>query len=495
VREGFNDPDELIDGVTYVKAAEVIRMLRLVVGGDRFKAGKTLYFDRYRHGNATTDQFFRCFEETSGMSLDQFKRGWLYTIGYPAVTAVSRYDAADQKFHIHFRQDVREGLKPFHVPIELALVDEYGRDMAGTARVFQLKDFEAELVIENVESPPAFASMNRNASFYGTFRDDSATPESLRRQARLDPNPCSRLEAMRQLTDWERIKLLEQETEIVSPDWLLLYGEILEDRSLPSALKAYFLRIDEQPLNREYVTWVQELVSAKEKLMLTINRMYRDRLLEHFLALDTTRIPENASPRHGIEDRLLKQVLLDLITVDDSPDSHRLILDHFRTAVTANDRVAALLALNRSSSPARIPVMEEVYRRWVGHLSGYANYLRVVSSGTCDDVFERIEEEKRRPTFDVNIPTWSRALFLPMAANNKMIWTDRGIRWLEETIIELAPINATTTSRLLNTFQHVNRLKPELRQKVTASLRRIVDEVSEGVSPTIHGQAKAYLGG
>jgi aminopeptidase N len=117
-----------------------------------------------------------------------------------------------------------------------------------------------------------------------------------------------------------------------------------------------------------------------------------------------------------------------------------------------------------------------------------------VSSGTIEDVFDRIAEERSRPTFDVNIPTWSRALFLPMAANNKMVWTDRGIQWLVETIIELAPINATTTSRMLNTFQHVHRLKPELRDKVTTSLRRIVQEVSEAASPTIHGQARAYLG-
>ena len=48
VREGFNDPDELIDGVTYVKAAEVIRMLRLILGPEKFHAGKTLYFSRYQ---------------------------------------------------------------------------------------------------------------------------------------------------------------------------------------------------------------------------------------------------------------------------------------------------------------------------------------------------------------------------------------------------------------------------------------------------------------
>ena len=48
VREGFDDPDDLIDGVTYVKAAEVIRMLRLIVGAETFRAGKNLYFSRYR---------------------------------------------------------------------------------------------------------------------------------------------------------------------------------------------------------------------------------------------------------------------------------------------------------------------------------------------------------------------------------------------------------------------------------------------------------------
>ena len=40
VREGFDDPDDLIDGVTYVKAAEVIRMLLLTLGPEQFRAGK-----------------------------------------------------------------------------------------------------------------------------------------------------------------------------------------------------------------------------------------------------------------------------------------------------------------------------------------------------------------------------------------------------------------------------------------------------------------------
>ena len=166
---------------------------------------------------------------------------------------------------------------------------------------------------------------------------------------------------------------------------------------------------------------------------------------------------------------------------------------HFRAATTATDRVAALLALNRSSSPRRLKTLEDVYQEWHGHNSGYANYLRVVPSGTRPDVFEMIEAEKKRASFDITHPTWSRALILPMAINNKMVWTDRGITWVADTVIEFAPINGIMASRLLHAFQHCAKLKPDLQAKVRIALGRIVEEVPEKVSPTVHGQAQSYL--
>ncbi len=491
VREGFNDPDELIDGVTYVKAAEVIRMLRLVIGRESFQAGKSLYFSRYRFGNANTDQFFRCFEEVSGLSLEQFKREWLYRIGYPKVTANASYDSTKKEYRVRFRQEPVGGGDPFHIPVAVALVDSRGRDLEGSEQVFQLRQAEEELVVEGVAEPPAFASIGRDYSFYGTFRQEGMTPEMLAGQARLDPNAYNRVDAMRQLTDRQRIGLLLDPDRAVDEQWLALYGEFLSDPALPSALRAYFLRIDEQPMDRSYSTWYPELVVARERLMAAVNRRYRGELLVLFEGLDTYRSLE--SPKDGIEDRMLKQVLLDLIVFDDGEESRRLILAHFVAATTAADRVAALLALNRSSMPERRSILEKIHDAWHDHLSGYANYLRVISSGTCDDVFDMIREEKERPTFNITQPTWCRALFLPMAVNNKMVWTDRGIGWVADTVADLAPINATTASRLLNTFQHVKRLKPGLRETVATALQKIVQTVPPDVSPTVHGQAGAYL--
>jgi aminopeptidase N len=491
VRDGFDDPDDLIDGVTYVKAAEVIRMLRLIVGVETFRAGKNLYFSRYRDSNANTDQFFECFEEVSGRSLDLFKKSWLYRIGYPHVAATTHYDPARRKYHIDLRQESATTQPAFHLPLVVALVDGEGRFLRGTEQVFEFTQEASRLTFSNISEEPAFASLNRDYSFYGAFQQENASPETLASQVRLDANAFNRVEAMRRLTDRERINLLADPGYVIDPQWIRLYGEILADRSLPAALKAYFIRIEEQPLDREYCTWYRELVVAREKLMLAVNRAYLNELKDAFHQVDTYR--PRQSPRDGIEDRILKHVLLDLIAIDDSSNSYRLIMDHYRSATTAADRVAALLALNRSSAPERCEILEQAYDAWHTHLSGYGNYLVIIGAGTRDDVFDMIELERKRPSFDITQPTWGRALFLSMASNNKMVWTNRGIQWVADTVIELSRINAFTAGRLLNTFQHARKLKPDLQSKVIAALEAVVRAVPQEVSPSLHGQAKAYL--
>ena len=391
-------------------------------------------------------------------------------------------------------QEIDDAKPPFVIPIQLALVDLHGRDIPGTDQVFELSEPEAELAFENLPAPPAFASINRDYSFYGTFLSQSADVETLVMQAKIDPNLYCRVDAMRMLNDIERKKLLLVQGSEIDPLWLGLYGEILSDSSISPALKAFFLRIDEQPMDRAYSAWFPELVRAREQLMLAVHNLYVHELHEQFDSLDTYGLWSAETLLDGLEQRQLKNILLELITVKDTTRSHMVILDHFRRATAANDKVSALIALNRSSAPERLEILEEVYGQWHSNITGYANYLRIIASGTREDVFEQIERERSRPTFQITQPTWCRALFLTMANNNKMIWSDRGVNWIADRVIELAPMNYTNASRMLNSFQHVRKMKPYLRDLVISALKRIVDEVPDRTSPAIHRQAKAYLG-
>ncbi len=420
-----------------------------------------------------------------------FKETWLHTIGYPEVSARTEYDPADKRFTVHLRQQSPvEGV--FHLPIALALIDTQGSIVPGTEQVCELAEPSGRIIYEHIAEAPACVSLNRDYSFYGTMKQEDATVDALSLQARKDTNAFNRVEAMRQLTDRVRIALLLDPEQSVDRDWLALYGELLSDRSLPSGLKAYLIRIEEQPLDRQYAAWYREQVICREKLMRAVNAAYRPLLRELFLGLDTYK--PRQSPKDGIEDRILKHVLLDLFVIDDSRESQQLILDHHASATTNADRVSALLALNRSSAPERLDMLERTYDAWHDHLSGYANYLRIVASGTREDVFDMIAAETRRPTFDMHQPTWSRALFLSMAGNTRMVWSDRGIEWVADTVTDLARVNWFTASRLLNTFQQVRKLKPEVQPKVRTALQRIIENVPPEVSQPVNAQAAAYLG-
>ena len=491
VREGFNDPDELIDGVTYVKAAEVIRMLRLIVGETAFLAGRDLYFSRFKHSNATTEDFFQCFEEVSSRSLSQFKEGWLLRKGYPRVTARSSYKPETREYEITFAQQVDNNGTPFHIPVQLALMDESGQPIERTERTVELNEKNLTVRIPDLSQKPAFASLNRGYSFYGSFSHEGVQDEELRLQAKHDTDTFNRVEAMRSLTDKQRISILENPEHVVDTAWLDLYGELLADDSVNPSLKAFLIKIEEQPLNRNYVTWYPELVFARDRLVRAINARHRQRLMTIFDDLDT--YGRRSDPKDGIEDRILKNTLLDLIATVDCPESHDIILRHWDRATTATDKVSALNALNRSSSPMRKQLIEETYTKWHDHLSAYANYLRIISSGSCDDVFEMIEFERRRASFDVTNPTWSRALFIPMAMNNRKVWTDKGIEWTVRTVTELAPVNTFVASLLLNVFQQVQKMRPNLKERVLPAVRKISESVTDSVSPTVHRQALSYL--
>lgn len=492
VREGFNDPDELVDGVTYVKAAEVIRMLRLLLGDTAFRRAVKLYFSRHEGGNANTDDFFACFEEVSGRDLSRFRKEWLYTIGYPCIEATREYDEAGRRLTLRFLQERTGSGGLFHVPLEIAAVDEDGNDIPAAARTVEITGDRLEVVMEDIPRP-AFLSLNRNCSFYGTFTDRGATRGERLDQVQKDPNLFNRVEAMRQITDEERVRLLAEPEAEPSADWLDVYGSVLRDRALPPGLKSYLLTIEEQSLRREYLPWYRERYRARIRLLAGVAGSFFDELVDEFRRVDTYRRGEE--PRAGVEERRLKAVLLRALVQADTPEAHDIAETHYGAAWSLSDRVSALHCINISSHPRRLEILSAAYEEWKDRLVPYTNYLHVIGAGARDDVFGMIAEEEKKDTFTLSHPGHARALYLPMSANNKMLWTDRGIDWLAATAIRVAPVNENTAVRLIGAFRQVARLADDLRPRVVAALETMRDGIDGITAPSAAGRIHTYLQG
>ena len=74
--------DNFYTATIYEKGAEVIRMLKTIIGDDSFRRGMDLYFERWDGHATTVEAFIACFAETSGRDLSAFF-AWYEQAGTP----------------------------------------------------------------------------------------------------------------------------------------------------------------------------------------------------------------------------------------------------------------------------------------------------------------------------------------------------------------------------------------------------------------------------
>ena len=494
VRQGFNDPDELIDGLTYVKAAEVIRMLRFVLGEEAFDRAFDLYFSRFRGGNADTDQFIATIEESSGRDLTQFRREWLEMIGYPIVRVRHSYDAARRELSLTLSQTRRGAGGLFVIPFAWAAVDGAGHDIPGASSTLVLDTAEKTWTFPVAEEP-AFVSCNRGATFYGVCEDADATPESLRRQAMLDPDLLNRVEAMRRLTEVQRKRVMEGGS--VEEPWLALFREILAAPGLPDGLRGYLLTIDELPLDRDLLRRPADLRRAMRTMRRAAAEACGEALFDAYAALDTvTGASHLESKGLGalIERRTLKGVLGGLLSALDTPRAHETLVAHFREAVNITDRLNTLSSIWTSGYAGRDALMEEMRAICAPHLSAYMGYLAIIGRSPREDVFKCVSREAARPEYNPANPGFSRSLVVATTRNNDRLWTEEGMRWLVDATVDLAAASENTAMRMLAPLQAAHDLAPMEQGLALKALRDLDARLDAAAVPTLAARVKQYLG-
>ena len=92
------DADGMFDILTYEKGASVVRMLEQYLGAERFTAGIRRYMARHQYGNTETSDLWDALEEETGEPVRRIAESWIFSPGFPEVTA-ERVDDATVRFH------------------------------------------------------------------------------------------------------------------------------------------------------------------------------------------------------------------------------------------------------------------------------------------------------------------------------------------------------------------------------------------------------------
>ncbi len=154
--------DNFYTATIYEKGAEVIRMLKIMIGAEAFRAGMDLYFDRFDGQATTMEAFIECFAEVSKRDLTAFF-AWYEQAGTPSVSLESHYDAERQALEIILQQATaptpgQPEKQALPIPIQIGLLDEDGRPLRDTELVV-LDSPSRSVTLENVTSAPVVSAL------------------------------------------------------------------------------------------------------------------------------------------------------------------------------------------------------------------------------------------------------------------------------------------------------------------------------------------------
>ena len=86
----------------YEKGAEVVGMIKTIVGAEGFRNGTDLYFDRHDGQAVTTDDFVKAMEDANDVDLSQFKR-WYSQAGTPQLTIETAFDVIRETYTLRIK--------------------------------------------------------------------------------------------------------------------------------------------------------------------------------------------------------------------------------------------------------------------------------------------------------------------------------------------------------------------------------------------------------
>ncbi len=494
----------------YNKGAEVVRMIRTLVGQQGFRKGTDLYFERHDGQAVTTDDFVAAMEDANGIDLSQFKR-WYSQAGTPVIDV--HEDFADGIYSLTLKQHCpptpgQPEKQPFHIPIDMALLDRSGRPLplrledeteaAGTHRVLELKESEQTFRFQDIPERPV-VSLNRGFSApvkINLQRDDTELAFLLAH----DPDPFNRWDAGQNLAMSVLLRLVENyrgERPLTLDDTVVdAFGALLADEDLDMALIAQALTLPSESYLADQceVVDVDAIHAVREFMRRTLAQRLYDRFLQRYR--ETRSDAPYRFDARSMAQRSLKNLCLAYLMETGSEEARALCLDQLEQAHNMTDSLAALTVLAQYDLPQREPQLELFYHRWQHDPLVVDKWFAIQAGSRLPDTLQRVKGLLNHPAFTLTNPNKVRALIGRFCQGNTVRFhaaDGAGYRFLADQVILLDPLNPQIAARLISAMSRWRRHDAHRRQLMKAELERVLavpglsKDVFEIVSKSLEG--------
>jgi len=472
--ESFVEINNFYTATVYEKGAELIGMLKTLVGDDAYDRALDLYFTRHDGDAATVEDWLKVFEDATGRDLTQFKR-WYTDAGMPRLRVTE--DWQDGRYTLHFEQSTpptpgQDHKPPRVIPIAVGLLGRNGDEVAGT-QVLEMNEAKQSFTFEGLSARPV-PSILRGFSAPVIVERETTDAERAFLLAH-DTDPFNRWEAGRALA---REGLLATLRDGAAPDraYLDAIGALLRDDSLDPAFRALALGLPGQD------ELAQALHDAGEtpdpQAIWEALEALRDARAAH-LEPEARRLhaefrvdaPYRPDARQSGA-RALANAALGMITRRDGGTAAQA---QFDSATNMTQQLAALSCLlDAGAGDAALAAFYYQWRRDRLVIDKWFT-LQIVNAPPyrAADIAAELTEH---PDFTLKTPNRFRAVLGALASNPAGFHhaSGKGYALLADWLIRLDPLNPQTAARMCAVFETWARYDANRRALILEQLDRIL---------------------
>lgn len=482
MRGEVDDPAQLYTRTTYLKGAEIFRMIRTLIGDEAWRATFAGFVERFDLDSADVDDFVEAACAAAPDRADDVRAiaRWFTQVGRPAVTVSQRADGSTVELDVR-RTDALTDAPPLAMPIELSFRDADGSAVAvsadgGPASTRHTAVLRGRETTVRLQGDRAFAVTPLLGYSAPVDLTDTAPADELAARVVHDRDPFGRFWAAEEL----KIRLIDAHRagddaaaaavlSVLAP----ALATVCETESDALLLANLLAPPDEFALgDREARIDVDGISTGLDRLRVDVGTAIHDPLLA---AMARHRDDPDGATAADMSARWLVEPVLGYLLATGSADATALALDELRSP-NATRAVRALGQLAHVDSVPLDDLLSETWRRWEHAPKLVDRWIRAQSGARRRDTIDRVQALAASPLYDREDRGRVMAVWFPFATRNRSVFHDRsgaGYRVFVDEVIELMPINAGLVVRLVGDLLQFRRFDEERQVLLRAELERM----------------------
>ncbi|THD73340.1 aminopeptidase N [Thalassobius vesicularis] len=473
--ESFVEINNFYTATVYEKGAELIGMLKTLVGDEAYENALNLYFDRHDGDAATIEDWLQVFEDATGRDLSQFKR-WYSQAGTPRLSVSEEY--ADGTYTLTFRQSTpptpSQPVKdPRVIPIAVGLLNPNGDEVVPTT-VLEMTEAEQSFAFDGLAVRPV-PSILRGFSAPVILQRDTTNEERAFLLAH-DTDPFNKWESGRALA---RDGLLHMIRDSAAPDMAYLEAltAVVRDDAQDPAFRALAMGLPSQDdlaqalVDLGEIPDPQAIWQALETLRQATAQHMQD-LLPRIYAQYQVDAPFQPDAEQSGARALANAALALLSRLDGGAQAQK----QYDAADNMTQQLAAfgcLLSAGKGQAATKA-----FYERWKHDRLVIDKWFTMqIVQADPDQAADVTAALTQHPDFTMKNPNRFRATLgaLAMSPAGFHHASGKGYALLADWLIQLDPLNPQTTARMCSAFETWRRYDADRQALIATQLDRILE--------------------